>query len=608
MYLNLKNWAILSSVIALSACASGQGDFDVVSVSPTTNSQATAPAEPKTQDDNSSPRAKEEAINESQEPGYGFAIKIPKRVVIPKSKEETVIDLSNDQIKKLSPSGDSLTVPFIDELKNYPRGSGYVSHTHDSYGDIHKQYDRFQYVKSGYVQDFEANNEITPERTMKKGPNGYIYYLAKNPAVNLPTNTQTITYTGTWDFVTNAKQGRDIGNFDPTSYNPPGDNFGGTSGHEKAKNDRSQHNGKTYPVGHTSEFKVDFGNKSLTGKLVKNGQVKNGQQEIIDRYNIEAKIHGNRFRGKATATNPNDLYFGKNSDNLEGGFFGPNAEEMAGKFMANDNSLFGVFAAKRESNSAIKTEKSFDSERIQVKSESGSLSLTQETADTFGNAVKLLVDGKSFPLLPESTSDKFSETLKHSVSDGNNLNINVCCSNLDYIKFGNYFFTNSNNEKLSQDYAYFLNGERTSESKVAEQKGSVKYLGSWEGTLVSADNRSWVSGADKANRADLDFNFDNKTFKGGLYVANNTATPVLDLSGNISGNGFSGTAKTVSGGFVIDAGGSGNLPRVNISDATVQGGFYGPNAQEVGGTVFSTADGKDKVGAVFGAKRQVVVK
>lgn len=599
MYLNLKNWAILSSVIALSACASGQGDFDVVSVSPTTNSQATAPAEPKTQDDNSSPRAKEEALSKLQEPGYGFGMKIPKRNRLP-NEPHAVLD--TNKMVTLS-GGTTLSIPFLDEVRKRAEYPDYdVIHSHDGKDESRKQRDSMEFVRSGYVMNKYAGTDRTDG--FRQGHDGYVYYLGIKPSANLPTG-KSITYKGTWDFVSDAKAGRDRDGFsnDPIVGLGAGDSYGVTSEIEYTnKKDKSK------PLGHTSEFTVDFDSKSLTGKLNRNGPVKGEQQDIVTRYNIEAKIHGNRFRGKAMASNPNDLYFGKNSDNLEGGFFGPNAEEMAGKFMANDNSLFGVFAAKRESNSDIKTEKSFDSERIQVKSESGSLSLTQETADTFGNAVKLLVDGKSFPLLPESTSDKFSETLKHSVSDNKNLNINVCCSNLDYIKFGNYFFTNSNNEKLSQDYAYFLNGERTSESKVAEQKGSVKYLGSWEGTLVSADNRSWVSGADKANRADLDFNFDNKTFKGGLYVANNTATPVLDLSGNISGNGFSGTAKTASGGFVIDAGGSGNLPRVNISNATVQGGFYGPNAQEVGGTVFSTADGKDKVGAVFGAKRQVVVK
>lgn len=596
MYLNLKHWAILSSVIALSACASGQGDFDVVSVSPTTNSQATAPAEPKTQDDNSSPRAKEEALSKLQEPGYGFGIQIPKINKHPKNREQKS-SLSPDQIQTLTGSLDK--IPFEDELKQKRNFGGWLSHTRDKRGDIHNQYSGFQYVLSGYIIDPEAGSEMDLSNNIwKQGPNGYVYYLGTRPSSNLPT--QKVSYKGTWDFVTDAELGRDNPNFETSSNEgKPSRQWGAISDDEPRNKQASKG-----AVGHTSEFEVDFGNKSLTGKLVKNSS----SNTQVQRYEVEAKIHGNRFRGTAKASNPQDINFGKNSDNLEGGFFGPNAEEMAGKFMANDNSLFGVFAAKREKNSPdIKTEKSFDSERIQVKSESGSLSLKQETADTFGNAVKLLVDGKSFPLLPESTSDKFSETLKHSVSDNKNLNINVCCSNLDYIKFGNYFFTNSNNEK-SQDYAYFLNGERTSESKVAEQKGSVKYLGSWEGTLVSADNRSWVSGADKANRADLDFNFDNKTFKGGLYVANNTATPVLDLSGNISGNGFSGTAKTASGGFVIDAGGSGNLPRVNISNATVQGGFYGPNAQEVGGTVFSAADGKDKVGAVFGAKRQVVVK
>lgn len=597
MYLNLKNWAILSSVIALSACASGKGDFAVSSVSSNTTGGGTPSiSEPKTVDDTSSPRGKEEALDKLQEAGYGFGMKIPKRNRLP-NETHTPLDANNMAVLTGS---STLSIPFLDEVKKRAEYDSDVIHSHDDKDESRKQRNSMKFVRSGYVMNKWALTDKT--NGFRQGHDGYVYYVGIKPSTSLPTG-QSITYKGTWDFVSDAKAGRTRAEFsnDPVIGMGAGDSYGVTSEIEYTnKTDKSK------PLGHTSEFTVDFGSKSLTGKLNKNGQVKAGQQDIVTRYNVEAKIHGNRFRGKVTSTKPDDVYFGKNSNNLEGGFFGPNAEELAGKFMAEDNSLFGVFAAQRENNTAVKTEVAFDADRLQVKSDSGSVSLKQETADTFGNALKLLVDGRSFPLLPDTPSGKFTDVLKHSASDSKTLNINVCCSNLDYVKFGNYFFGDGTGKKLDNNYAYFLNGERTSESKVAEQKGSVKYLGSWEGTLVSSDNRTWVTGAEQANRAAFDFNFDDKTFKGGLYIAKNKSSPVLDLSGNISGNGFSGTAKTASGGFVLDAGGTGNP--VNISGAAVKGGFYGPNAQEIGGTVFSAEDSKDKVGAVFGAKRQVVVK
>ena len=103
----------------------------------------------------------------------------------------------------------------------------------------------------------------------------------------------------------------------------------------------------------------------------------------------------------------------------------------------------------------------------------------------------------------------------------------------------------------------------------------------------------------------MNFDFGAKTFQGGLY-GKNSVNPTLTLNGTIERNGFSGTAKTVEGGFNIDPNSTGASAYLNIH-AAVNGAFYGPNAQEVGGTVYSNEANQDKVGAVFGAKRQVSV-
>ncbi|MDO9735475.1 transferrin-binding protein-like solute binding protein, partial [Glaesserella parasuis] len=86
--------------------------------------------------------------------------------------------------------------------------------------------------------------------------------------------------------------------------------------------------GRTY----TSEFEVDFSTKKLKGKL----NSKTANAESLERYSIEAELKGNRFRGKAIAKNDSDAILGKSSDYLEGGFYGPKAEELAGKFITND--------------------------------------------------------------------------------------------------------------------------------------------------------------------------------------------------------------------------------------------------------------------------------
>lgn len=591
----------VSSLLVLSACAGSKGNFDTIM--PTHTNTEKPVVTPKTQtDDTSNPRPKEpELQSKLQEAGLGFAIKIPVRNAHPYNQEDEA-KLSSDQLEILNDS--SLNIPHYDELLANS-SEGWVSHTHDKYGETHKR--DFEYVRSGYVQDLYAKSVINvDDKIFKRGPNGYVYYRGVNPATHLPT--KTVHYRGVWDFVTNAVKGRERGSFSDSPNIRAGDLFGATSAHEPVqnKNVNNPSTNQPYPIGHSSEFEVDFANKTLRGRLVKNGEVRNGYQELTERYTLDAKLYGNRFRGNAKASNANDLYFGKDSNEVEGGFFGEHAEEMAGKFMTNDNSLFAVFAAKQTGDKAA-TQAAFDGEKIEVGHDKGAVHLSQNRLDTFGNATKLVVDGRVFSLLPNDSVKDFATFMKYSFADNRDLNVNVCCSNLDYVKFGNYFF--ANNGINNKDYAYFIMGERTPESVVARQNGKVQYLGAWEGILATRDGLStWVTGAEssanKSSRAVLNFDFGAKTFDGGLYAPNGVS-PVLSLNGVIERNGFSGKANTSKEGFNLDSGSTGSSAVVNIH-ADVRGGFYGPNAQEVGGTVIANQSNQDKTAVVFGAKRQVI--
>ncbi|WP_158081024.1 transferrin-binding protein-like solute binding protein [Moraxella lacunata] len=163
-----------------------------------------------------------------------------------------------------------------------------------------------------------------------------------NPATALPT--QTITYKGTWNFMTDAKKGRGSDEFHSEYKKNAGADYSAFSFHESTKDDAKwRDEGRTGDVSHTSVFTVDFANKTLTGELSRH----KSKSEKVKRYDIKADIKDNRFRGSATASNPNDPFFKSNSKSLEGGFFGANAEELAGKFLADDNSLFAVFGARQ---------------------------------------------------------------------------------------------------------------------------------------------------------------------------------------------------------------------------------------------------------------------
>ena len=83
----------------------------------------------------------------------------------------------------------------------------------------------------------------------------------------------------------------------------------------------------------TSQFNVDFGNKTLNGSLGINN---------IQPVNINASISGNSFTG--TATSSSLLSAGR----VEGKFYGDQAKQLAGLAQANDNNWGAVFGAQKQ--------------------------------------------------------------------------------------------------------------------------------------------------------------------------------------------------------------------------------------------------------------------
>lgn len=71
--------------------------------------------------------------------------------------------------------------------------------------------------------------------------------------------------------------------------------------------------------------------------------------------------------------------------------------------------------------------------------------------------------------------------------------------------------------------------------------------------------------------------------------------------------GKASTAEANAGGYKIDSNSTGKS--IVIKDAEVTGGFYGPNATEMGGSFAHKNSGDDgKVSVVFGTKKQQEVK
>lgn len=608
--------AVLIGAVMLTACSSGGGGFDLPSTGSTTlpsatntngaattgsggtGSQSTAqntpPATPNYQDESSQRRTIDTSTSQA---ALGYVVDIPRR--------HNNAEIANIQTPKATNYAlDNL--PYADEIKSRPRASedGLV-HSHD--GGSLSRTRPFDYVRSGYFIDTEAGvlfvkNEETGKRDMYQGASGVVYYQGTKPSTTLPT--QSVKYQGVWDFVSNADKARTNvpSGFTRDNQSLPANASGATplDAYVNHKIDGKK-------LAHSSEFDVDFGAKTLTGKLYTNGYVasQDGEQKISQNYTLDAKIHGNRFKGTATATQNNHDIFGKNGE-LEGGFFGEKAEELAGKFLAEDNSLFATFAAKRDKISDDDLQKSFDA--ISIAADTGGLQ--KSNLDTFGNVAYLVLDGKPLSLLPADKTKfadmAFYDTVVHQ-HDGKTISIGVCCNNLDYVKFGNHAIANQDGgTTVLSDGHLFLLGERTDANQIPNT-GTAHYRGTWEGYIESKDGRRWSEGAGNGeadNRSRFDMDFGNKSFTGKLIAKNGTEDlPLLTLSGKIIGNGFTGTAKTRENGFTLDAGSTGNAAVAHLN-ADVIGGFYGSDGLEIGGVIHANQADADKVGIVFGGKRQ----
>lgn len=414
-------------------------------------------------------------------------------------------------------------------------------------------------------------------------------------------------------------------------------------------------------------------------------------------YSLDAQITGNRFNGTATATdkkeNETKLHpFVSDSSSLSGGFFGPQGEELGFRFLSNDQKVAVVGSAKTKDKpengaAALGGAGAAASDGAAgTSSENGKLTTVLDAVelksggkevknlDNFSNAAQLVVDGIMIPLLPETSesgnnqanqgknggtaftrkfdhtpeSDKKdtqagtpmngAQTASNTAGDTNGktktYEVEVCCSNLNYLKYGMLTRKNSKSamqagESSSQadakteqvEQSMFLQGERTDENKIPSDQ-NVVYRGSWYGHI--ANGTSWSGNAsDKegGNRAEFTVNFGTKKINGTL-TADNRQAATFTIDGKIEGNGFSGTAKTADSGFDLDQSNNTRTPKAYITNAKVQGGFYGPKAEELGGW-FAYSDDKQTKNAtdasgngnsassatvVFGAKRQQPVR
>ena len=335
-------------VLLLSACAGG-GSFDLDSVETKQhNPQSEAP---KYQDEQTEKPAKpdEAQAAENDRPVYGFAAKIPRRNWHPKNKEDHKA-LSEADWEKLG-AGEPGEFPQKNEIFAMDKGTLNESITTGDGKSRVEGYTDFQYVRSGYIYRNGANKIDFKNNIALSGADGYLFYKGSNPSQALPMGKSI--YKGTWDYVTDAKEKQ---KFSQLGNSQAGDRYGALSAEEAdvLRNKSEAPEGQT-DFGLTSEFEVDFAVKTMTGALYRNNRITHNETENkakqIKRYDIQANLHGNRFKGKALAADKdtgNGHPFVSDSDSLEGGFYGPQGDELGGKFLANDKKVLAVFSAKQK--------------------------------------------------------------------------------------------------------------------------------------------------------------------------------------------------------------------------------------------------------------------
>lgn len=686
-------------VFLLSACLGGGGSFDLDSV----DTEAPRPA-PKYQD---VPSKKPEARKDQG--GYGFAMRFKRRNwYLPSNLKENEIRLSKgdwEQTGNGNIKNPSKQKNIIDALS----GNGAPLQDSSQQGEgISKvtDYHDFKYVWSGFfykqigntIKKDDSSNKIIEARN---GPDGYIFYKGTDPSRKLPVSG-SVEYKGTWDFLTDVQANQkftDLG----SAFTKSGDRYSAFSGElDYIVNKENDKKDKHVGLGLTTEITVDFGKKNLNGKLIKNNKlINNNDEPTTQYYTFDATLRGNRFSGKAKATDKsNDGQakqhpFVSDSSSLSGGFFGPQGEELGFRFLSDDGKVAVVGSAKTKdkaengggngasggasvsasggtTGTPSETKLTTVLDAVELKSDGKKV----ENLDNFSDATRLVVDGIMIPLLPKASegvdgqadkgengktaftyettytpeSDK-KDTKAQTGAGGmqtvsntaggtsgktkTHYKVQVCCSNLNYLKYG--LLTRENNNSVMQAVknsnqtaartaqgaqSMFLQGERTDEKEIPKEQ-NVVYLGTWYGH-IAANGTSWTGNASdqqSGNRAKFDVNFKDKKITGTLTAANRQAE-TFTIRGMINGNGFEGTAKTGNDGFAPDQNSSTGTYKVHIAEVKVRGGFYGPNAEELGGWFAYPGNGQTKnaqtssgngnsagsATVVFGAKRQELVQ
>lgn len=675
--------------LLLASCIGG--NFGVQPVAePTPTAQTPSDSKPSKPEDVPTPSPAKPSIETTpvNQPAVGAAMRLLRRNTAFHREDGTAIPDSKQAEEKLSfKEGDVLFLYGSKENKLQQLKS--EIHKRNPEASIttseneNKKYN-YRFVSAGYVFTKNGKDEIEKTSDEKQfsnrlGYDGFVYYSGEHPSQSLPS-AGTVKYSGNWQYMTDAKRhrtGQAVSSVDLGYTTYYGNEIGAASYEARDADSREKH---------PAEYTVDFDKKTLTGQLIKNQYVqkRDDPKKPLTIYDITATLDGNRFTGsakvntevKTSHADKEYLFFHTDADQrLEGGFFGDNGEELAGRFISNDNSVFGVFAGKSKTN-ASGTNPAMPSEKHTKILDSRKISVDEATDEKarpfaispmpdFGHPDKLLVEGREISLV------KDTQTI--DLADGRKMIVRACCDFLTYVKLGrmqterpaskpkaedkgkdeedtgvdngeegedeigdgegtgdeavgdegseeNEAAENEGGEEdeaeepeepeeespeegggggsdgispapeapKGRDIDLFLKGIRTVEADIPKT-GTAHYTSTWEARISKPIQ--WDNKADKAAKAEFTVDFGGKSISGKLTEKNGVEPAFHIENGVIDGNGFHATARTRDNGINLSGNDSTNPQSFKANNLLVTGGFYGPQAEELGGTIFNN-DGK----------------
>lgn len=482
----LNYYGIALLPLMLASCGGNFGVQPVVESTPTAY-----PVTFKSKDVPTSPPPAEPSVEPTpvNRPAVGAAMRLLRRNTAFHREDGTAIPDSKQAEEKLSfKEGDVLFLygskgNKLQQLKSeiHKRDSDVEIRTSEK---ENKKYN-YKFVDAGYVYTKNGKDEIEQNSGGKRfthrfGYDGFVYYSGERPSQSLPS-AGTVQYSGNWQYMTDVKRhrtGKAVASDDLGYITFYGNDIGATSYAAKDADDREKH---------PAEYTVDFDKKILKGELIKNQYVqkRNDPKEPkkpLTIYNITADLNGNRFTGSAKVNtevktrhaDKEYLFFHTDADQrLEGGFFGDNGEELAGRFISNDNGVFGVFAGKQKTETSGtnpvmpfgKHTKILDSRKISVDeaADENPRPFEVSTMPDFGHPDKLLVEGREIPLVSkEKTID---------LADGRKMTVSACCDFLTYVKLGRIKTERPAAKPKAQDEedSGINNGEESEDEEIAEE-------------------------------------------------------------------------------------------------------------------------------------------